>query len=233
MSADSASSWTSVKDFIESSGRRAVIRFQRTQWDQLCLIAANANRHLQCVALDQVTSGANNIVRLLQFSDGSRWAARVPIKGSAELETEVATMQYINEHSGLAVPRVFTNIMADENFSVTGIIDWEGARTVPWELVAFPEFLQAMPPSFDLPYNYDAHGQPLGEELRQRWRERQDYIEMVRSAEIGDNLLSTCLGSNRSQALAYAYGAFTSIGKLGFYDRVVEELERETRIPSA
>lgn len=131
MSADSASSWTSVKDFLESSGRRAVIRFQRTQWDQLCLIAANANRHLQCVALDQVTSGANNIVRLLQFSDGSRWAARVPIKGSAELETEVATMQYIKEHSSLAVLRVFTNIMVDENFSVTGIIDWEEACTVP------------------------------------------------------------------------------------------------------
>lgn len=51
---------------------------------------------------------------------------------------------------------------------------------------------------------------------------------MVRVVEPGDNLLSTCLGSNRSRALAYAYGAFTSIGKLGFYDRVVEELERES-----
>jgi hypothetical protein len=67
-------------------------------------IASNSNRYLQCVALDQVTSGANNVVRLLQFSDGSCWAARVPIKGNAELETEVTTMQYIEENSGLAVP---------------------------------------------------------------------------------------------------------------------------------
>jgi hypothetical protein len=117
-----------------------------------------------------------------------------------------------------------SNIMVDENFCVTGIIHWEGACTVPWELVAFPEFLQAMPPSFDLPQKYDAHGQPLDEELRQTWRERQDYTEMVRSAEVGDNLLSTCLGSNRSQALAYAYGAFTSIGKLGFYDKVIRRV---------
>lgn len=121
-----------------------------------------------------------------------------------------------------------SNITVDENFSVTGIIDWEGACTVPWELVAFPEFLQAMPASFDLPENYDAGGQPLDERSRQTWHERRDYTEMVRAAELGDNLLSKCLGSNRSQALAYAYGAFTSIGRLGFHDRVVEESERET-----
>jgi hypothetical protein len=98
---------------------------------------------------------------------------------------------------------------------------------VPWELVAFPEFLQAMPRSFDLPQKYDLNGQPLDEEVRQTWRERREYIEMVKSAELQDKLLSTCLSSSRSQALAYAYGAFTGVGKLGFYDRVIEELERE------
>jgi hypothetical protein len=117
--------------------------------------------------------------------------------------------------------------MVDESsFAVTGIIDWEGACTVPWELIAFPEFLQAMPASFDLPQKYDRDGLPLDEEVRRTWRERQEYVEMVRSAELEDNLLSTCLGSKRSQALAYAYGAFTSIGKLGLYDGVVEELEK-------
>jgi len=121
-----------------------------------------------------------------------------------------------------------SNIMVDENsFDVTGIIDWEGACTVPWELIAFPEFLQAMPASFDLPQRYGRDGQPLDEEVRRTWRERQEYVEMVRSAELQDNLLSTCLGSRRSQALAYAYGAFTSIGKLGLYDGVVEELEKK------
>jgi hypothetical protein len=122
-----------------------------------------------------------------------------------------------------------SNIMVDEaTFDATGIIDWEGACTVPWGLIAFPEFLQAMPRSFDLPHKYDRDRQPLDEEVRQTWRERQEYIEMVKSAEDQDNLLSTCLGSSRSQALAYAYGAFTSVGKLGFYDRVIEEIERES-----
>ncbi|KAH6628524.1 hypothetical protein F5144DRAFT_631650 [Chaetomium tenue] len=143
-----------------------------------------------------------------------------------------------------------SNIMVDEsNFNVTGIIDWEGAwvrwtvlvrelaegyrgppraqPVTPWELIAFPEFLQTMPASFDLPHKYDGEGQPLDEEVRQTWRERKEYIDMVESVERGDKMLSTCLGSDRSQALAYAYGAYTSIGKLGFYDRVVEQLERE------
>ena len=45
-----------------------------------------------------------------------------------------------------------SNIIVDEdNFDVTGIIDWEGACTVPWELIAFLDFLTAMPVSFDLP----------------------------------------------------------------------------------
>jgi hypothetical protein len=52
---------------------------------------------------------------------------------------------------------------------------------------------------------------------------------MGRAAEVRDNLLSTCLGSHRTQAVAYAYGAFTSIGKLGFYGKVIEELERESQ----
>lgn len=415
-SSDSTSSWTTVQDFLQNGDSRAASCFRRTRWDQLCLIASNANRDLECVALDQVTSGLNNVVRLLEFSDRSRWAARVQIKstmclreqvGNAGLGAEVATMQFIKDHSDLAVPEVFayaldennpaevaymlievlpgivamdalggyevhrgvipaqyrqpfyrsvaachvrsdqalldrfdfreltvyqvqitslrlpkigtiirnqewgyesgplpgiggpfdtaaaffeawadkvkfkwdketirhmmqrgpisaermiaiieefpsrikamasrlstsndgpfplshddflhSNIMVDEKtFNVTGIIDWEGACTVPWELVAFPEFLQAMPASFDLPHKYGPDGQPIDEEMRQTWRERREYIEMVKLVEVEDNLLSTSLGSTRSRTLSYAYGAFTSIGKLGFYDRVIEELE--------
>ncbi|CAL5869109.1 uncharacterized protein PFLUO_LOCUS3337 [Penicillium psychrofluorescens] len=120
-----------------------------------------------------------------------------------------------------------SNIMVDENsFDVTGVIDWEGACTVPWELIAFPDFLAAMPVSFDLPQNYGQNGQPLDEEVRETWRERGEYIEMVKSAELQDSLLSACLSSKRSQAISYLYGAYTNVGKLGTYDRVIEELER-------
>lgn len=120
-----------------------------------------------------------------------------------------------------------SNIMVDEkSFDVTGIIDWEGACTVPWELIAFPDFLKAMPVSFDLPQNYGQDGQALDEEVRETWCEREEYIEMVKSAELQDSLLSACLSSKRSQSIAYSYGAYTRFGKLGAYDRVIEEIER-------
>ncbi|KAJ5145900.1 uncharacterized protein N7515_000464 [Penicillium bovifimosum] len=123
------------------------------------------------------------------------------------------------------------NIMVGENtFDVTGIIDWDGACTVPWELIAFPDFLTAQPVSFDLPQKYDRDGQPFDEELRETWRERGEYIEMVKlaeSEESQDSLLSSCLSSKRSQAIAYCYGAYSCVGKLGFYDRVIKELESE------
>ncbi|KAJ5562903.1 hypothetical protein N7461_001664 [Penicillium sp. DV-2018c] len=119
-----------------------------------------------------------------------------------------------------------SNIMVDEeSFDVTGIIDWEGACTVPWELIAFPEFLSCMPASFNLPENYDQDGLPVDEEVRETWREREAYIEMVKSVEDQDSLLSACLSSKRSCAIAYSYGAYTSVGKLGTYDRVIEELQ--------
>ncbi|KAL2755378.1 hypothetical protein ACRALDRAFT_211377 [Sodiomyces alcalophilus JCM 7366] len=337
--------------------------FQQTQWDQLCLIASDSNGHMECKALDQVASGRNNLVRLLEFSDGTRWAARVNIKsqtsGRSELKSEVAAMQFISDYSDLdaVVPEVYayafdndnpaavayilmevlpgivamdalgghkvhrgviprwcrpnfyrsvalrhiqmtslrlpkigtvvrirdgiyesgpipgiggpfdtaaaffeawadsvkfkwnedtirrmmqggpipaeemismiqsfpsrikamagrlsahnegpfplhhadflhSNIMVDErHFDVTGIIDWEGACTVPWELVAFPDFLQAMPPSFDLPENYDEHGQPIDDDLKETWTWREEYTYMVRSAELKGRMLSSCLAS--------------------------------------
>jgi hypothetical protein len=89
---------------------------------------------------------------------------------------------------------IHSNIMVDEaNFNVTGIIDWEGACTVPWALIAYPDFLQALPRSFDLPEKYDQDGQPCAEDVKQRWRERQDYCKMVKAAEGEDTLLSASL----------------------------------------
>ncbi|KAK6224843.1 hypothetical protein QIS74_03170 [Colletotrichum tabaci] len=395
MAADTSASWTTVHGFLQDSDAQTARCFRRVRWDRLCSIASNANCGLKCVALDRVASGLNNVVRELEFSDQTRWAARVPIERGGppqarriKLGDEVATMQFITERSSLPVPRVLaydtdednaaaapfmlievlpgivamdalggyaehrgviptryrqafyqsvakchvqmtalrlpkigtiirnpdggyesgplpgiggpfdtaaaffeawadavefkrdketitrmmqrgpisaermvaiidgfprrikamagrlsrhnegpfplchgdflhSNIMVDEaSFNVTGVIDWEDACTVPWELVAFPEFLQAMPPSFDLPQHYGRDGQPLGGDARERWRERREYVEMVKSAERDgggdDDLLSAHLGSDRSQALAYSYGAFTSTGKLGFYDRVME-----------
>lgn len=124
MSTDSTS-WTTVRGFLQNSDSQTADCFHRTQWNELCRIASGLAGNLECVALDQVASGLNNIVRLLEFSDRTRWAARVHIRrnkphlvSSTKLENEVATMQFIKEHSSLPVPRVFAYEF-DENNSVS------------------------------------------------------------------------------------------------------------------
>lgn len=133
MTSNPTAAWTTVHNFLQNADSRAASCFQRTRWDQLCRIASKANGdNLECVPLDQVNSGLNNVVRLLEFSDGSRWAARVRIKttasldatslkatsleaGNAELEAEIAMMQFINEHSDLTIPRVFAYALDENN----------------------------------------------------------------------------------------------------------------------
>ncbi|KAI0160733.1 kinase-like domain-containing protein [Xylariaceae sp. FL1272] len=119
----------------------------------------------------------------------------------------------------------YSNIIVDDNFKTIGIIDWAGSCTLPWELVTFPAFLRSMPPSFGSPENYDANTMPLDPEERQRLKEQQDYVHMVQSAERNDNALSTCLKDTKRLGLSYAIMSYET-GKLGFYDRVLDEWTR-------
>lgn len=120
-----------------------------------------------------------------------------------------------------------SNIIVDDNFDVLGIIDWEGACTLPLQLITFPNFLKALPRPFDSPNNYDEDGQPVDAEDKQRWQDRRDYVQMVKSAEYEDHILSTCLSNEKHVSIAYCMTAFEN-GKLGFYNRVVDELRKIT-----
>lgn len=124
-----STSWTTVQGFLQDSDSQTVDCFHRTQWDELCRIASGLAGNLECIALDQVASGLNNIVRLLEFSDQTRWAAQVhirrsgsPLSSSTKLETEVATMQFIKEHCDLPVPRVFAYEVDESNLASAAFI---------------------------------------------------------------------------------------------------------------
>lgn len=115
-----STSWSTVQDFLQDSDSQTTNCFQQTQWDELCQIASGIAGHLECIALDQVANGLNNIVRLLEFSNKTRWAARIhirrdtPLVSSTRLESEIATMQFIKENCDIPVPRVFA-YQVDEN----------------------------------------------------------------------------------------------------------------------
>jgi hypothetical protein len=131
-----SSSWTTVQGFLHDSDSQTADCFHRTRWDELCRIASGLAGHLKCIALDEVASGLNNIVRVLEFSDQTRWVARVhirrnnsPLVSSTKLKTEIATMQFIKENSDLPVPRVFAHEV-DENNPVRNAFYTDGAT--PW-----------------------------------------------------------------------------------------------------
>ncbi|GAB0137239.1 hypothetical protein EsDP_00005515 [Epichloe bromicola] len=117
-----------------------------------------------------------------------------------------------------------SNIVVDSNYTIQGVIDWEGACTMPWELVEPPLFLETVPQELDAPYNYDENGVPVDQDTRQRWDDRRQYEKLVAEMELetqGDNMLSSTLSNRRHQKLAYAMRVYTNPGKLLFYDRVM------------
>lgn len=116
-----------------------------------------------------------------------------------------------------------SNIVVDNDYNVLGFIDWEGACTLPWELVEFPLFLDTIPQAFNTPDKYDKQGTPLDPDTRQCWHDRMLYLNCVKSCESADNhRLSEALEDPRSQSLAYAMRHFNQ-GKLGLYNRILDQ----------
>ena len=117
-----STSWSTVEAFLKKSDTKTIHCFHQAQWDKLCRIASGIAGNVECIALDQVANGLNNIVRLLEFSNKNRWIARIHINRNSSsefnitrLETEVSTMQFIKEHSDLPLPRVFAYELDEDN----------------------------------------------------------------------------------------------------------------------
>lgn len=125
-----------------------------------------------------------------------------------------------------------SNIMVDEEFQVLAIIDWEGASTVPWELIEFPLFLAVVPRAMDVAWNYDELGQPVDPDTKLTWRERAEYVEMVREAESTkrtDAALSKTLEDATIQGLANAIKIYSDPGKIGFYKKILEPFQARSQ----
>lgn len=125
-----------------------------------------------------------------------------------------------------------SNIIVDDEYNLLGVIDWEGAHTVPWELVELPLFLSVIPPPMDAPWNYDNNGEPKDPGTKQRWQDRARYIELVEEAEgicAFDGKLSSTLRDHALQHLAFAIREYPQ-GKVGFYDKVLLQFNRYSQI---
>lgn len=93
--------------------------------------------HVQCsVNLTHFTSGFNNVVLELAFSDNVYWIARIPHQALDDgdrisMLSEIATMQIIRQHTTIPVPRVFDfETSADQPFGYPYVFmeSWVAAR---------------------------------------------------------------------------------------------------------
>ncbi|KAJ4383105.1 hypothetical protein N0V85_008510 [Neurospora sp. IMI 360204] len=101
------------------------------------------------------------------------------------------------------------NIIVASDFAVRGVIDWEGATTVPWELVDAPT----------------ATGLPRDRDEAGRWAGHATCVDMMREAEADDagldHRLSDVLADPDLQDLAALMHPF-ALGKMGYYGRAMD-----------
>lgn len=122
-----------------------------------------------------------------------------------------------------------SNVIVTKEFDVLGVIDWEGACTVPWELIDAPCFLRTVPRLLNPAEQYDEAGQPLDKDEIGRWADEELYTAMVREAELehhADHRLSQILGNRDAQDLAGVVHLYSQ-GKMGFYGRALEYFENK------
>lgn len=120
-----------------------------------------------------------------------------------------------------------SNIIVTKTFHVLGVIDWEGACTMPWELVDAPLSISTVPLLLNPPEHYDEAGQPRDQDEARRWADERAYAVMVREAEKeahADHWLSNMLANRDAQDLAGIIHLFAQ-GKIGFYGRALDHFE--------
>ncbi|OHE90477.1 hypothetical protein CORC01_14228 [Colletotrichum orchidophilum] len=118
------------------------------------------------------------------------------------------------------------NIIVDDEYRVLGLIDWEASFAGPWEVFAdFPLTLSMVPPSIDVPWNYNEQGDPVTDELKHQLADQKSYVAAVKEVEDCSgtgNLLSDALKDCRRQQLVTAMRLYQR-GKVGWYSKLVDD----------
>ena len=75
------------------------------------------------------------------------------------------------------------NIIVDENYNILGVIDWEDALCVPWEVVNFSLEFSIVPVIMRLLWYYDEDGELKYKGLKLKPAKRAEYVNSVREME--------------------------------------------------
>ncbi|KAH8655558.1 hypothetical protein BX600DRAFT_70107 [Xylariales sp. PMI_506] len=118
------------------------------------------------------------------------------------------------------------NTIVDDEYRILSLIDWEGAFAAPWEIFAsFPLLITVIPQSIDAPWNYNAQGEPVSQELVEQLQDQDYYMSAVKEEEMGEcNYLSQTLQDLGRRELTTAMSYFQN-GKLAWYSNLIGKLD--------
>lgn len=117
------------------------------------------------------------------------------------------------------------NIVVDvDDYEILGVIDWEGAYSVPAECLDFPLLLRVVPRAMDSPSSYSEDGHRKDDATRATLADRQTYLEYVTKAEGQHglpNVLSNALADPKGQDICAAISLYAA-GKMGLNSRLLK-----------
>lgn len=114
--------WKGANFYPPSSPSRALVNncLKSTNWAALLNYASALHNRLKCRVLRRTTNGQHHMICVLEFSDKTRWIARIQMQRSTErlagkMQREVDVMTLMRERAGIAVPLVFGYETDDNN----------------------------------------------------------------------------------------------------------------------
>jgi aminoglycoside phosphotransferase (APT) family kinase protein len=92
-------------------------KFANINIDAVKRIASSVRGDVDCNVSDDFGSGVDNVAFTVNFADGIKWVVRVHGKDNgdhkdyiaSQIESTVATMKYVQRHSSIPVPTIYTH----------------------------------------------------------------------------------------------------------------------------
>ncbi len=96
--------WTGAAEFNDEAVERATKCDQSTKWMNVVALCSSLRDGMSCKIGEKFSVGTQNLVKLVEFEDGTKWIARIPMRQEDDrratdpetsLRSEIATYKFL------------------------------------------------------------------------------------------------------------------------------------------